>query len=241
VRFLDSHVHLSDYPAIAPLVEYCRSSETLLFSVSTDGKSSARSIALGRRYKGLVRPFVGVHPSEATAETSLVWLEEAIPDASGIGEVGLDPRYSEVAQSSPQMKIFSEQLALAEKSSKSIQIHSRRAERICLETLPSFRLSRVLLHWFESEELCSVAASKGYYVSVGPALLRSKRLARLAVEYPVDLLLAESDGPVSFAALGGVGGPALVPSVVFSLAYLKRTSFFEMAEVLLKNGLAFLG
>lgn len=240
MHFFDAHVHLTGYPTIRPVIEYSRSSETLLLSASVDRETSNQNIELGKLYGPTVKPFVGIHPSEATRATDVGWLEDAVTRATGIGETGLDPRYSEASEGSRQMRLFMAQLQLAENYAKPIQIHSRGAEVKCLEKLSSYRLTKVLLHWFEGEGVSSVASGRGYYISIGPAVLYSKRAARMASSYPEDLTLAESDGPVTFAPLGDVGGPLLIPSVVFAIAELRRKSFGEMAEVLIRNGSAFL-
>lgn len=241
MRFLDSHVHLTEYESVGSIVEYSHSSETLLLSASVNSKTSARNLELGERFRTVVRPFVGIHPSEATKEPTTEWLEGALLRARGLGETGLDPRYSEVSERSQQMALFSAQLDLAERTAKPIQIHSRGAEEACLEKLSSYHLAKVLLHWFEGEDANTIASERGYYVSIGPAVLCSKKISRIATGYPEELILTESDGPVTFAALGGAGGPSLIPSVVFCLAGLRKKKFGEMAEIVLRNGSAFLG
>ena len=241
MRFVDSHVHITDYDNPDSLIRYATATEGLLVSAAIDEESSIRSLLLGARFRGVVRPFVGVHPSAADRELSLDWLKQAALTAAGLGEVGLDPRYSDISEPSPQMRTLLVQLELAERLGKAVQVHSRGAEAACIEKLTSHRLTKVLLHWFEGEELIAAAAEKGYYVSFGPALLYSKKLSRMATTYPEDLILAESDGPVSFSALGGASGPHLIPSVVFRLAELRRRAFEDMTEILFRNALVYLG
>lgn len=241
---IDVHIHLADYPEPLEVVRYAQATGSRLLATSTDRASSERNLALAARFGARVEAFVGIHPSEAMVSGGEIppsWLERALVDALGAGEIGLDPRYSDVSEPSPQMKLFSYQLSLAEKLQKPVQVHTRGAERLSLEGLSSHTLSRVLLHWFESEELAVTAAGKGYYVSFGPALLYSKRLARMASTYPEDLILTESDGPVTFAPLGGTGGPCLVPSVLFRLSELRRKTYQEMSDAVWANSLSYLG
>ena len=241
VRFIDSHLHLTEYDDLTSIVGCARSSETLLLTTSLDKKTSLRNLELGTEFPDVVRPFVGIHPSEASREEGIGWIEGSLWLGCGVGETGLDPRYSEVSESSAQMRIFSSQLELAEKAGKPVQVHSRGAEEACLEKLSSYHLRRVLLHWFEGESLSSSAASRGYYASFGPAILQSKKVARIAASYPEDLVLTESDGPVAFSALRGACGPSLIPSVVFCLAELRKKQFAETARGLVLNGSAYLG
>ncbi|MDV3277404.1 MAG: TatD family hydrolase [Nitrososphaerales archaeon] len=233
-------MHLSDYVDPSGVLRFASSSETLLLSSSTSRDTSMITLKFASENGLFVRPFVGVHPSEATEEPSLDWLDKAARRAAGVGEIGLDPKYSEIGERSAQMRVFKEQLSLAGRLGKPVQVHSRGAEAECLRLLPSFSPSAVLLHWFQGDVFAAEASNRGYFVSFGPALLHSKKLQKMASNYAEGLILTESDGPVSFASLGGAGGPWLVPSVVHKLAELWRRSFGETVELLVKNGTAYL-
>jgi TatD DNase family protein len=78
------------------------------------------------------------------------------------------------------------------------------------------------------------------FVSFGPAILYSKKLLRIAKRCPPETVLAESDGPVAFAALGGAEGPGLIPSVALKLAELWGKSLDEAALQLSQNAESYL-
>jgi len=240
LRFIDSHVHLGDYLDPREEVSFASASQGMLVTAGTGAEDSAKGLALSSEAPALIKAFVGVHPSEAERETDSGWLDGALSHAAGIGEIGLDPKYSEVSRSSEQMSLFNLQLGLAEKAGKPVQVHSRGAERECLDALGTFNLKRVLLHWFQGEETAAEANGRGYYISFGPALLTSKKLERMALAWNEERVLVESDGPVRFAALGGASGPRLVPSIVFKLAGSFGRSFEETSNHIVKNSLEFL-
>ena len=239
MRFIDSHIHLSQYPSTDQLLSFARATGTLFLAASTCKNDSMITLKFAAENAGCVVPFIGVHPSETVDEGGLDWLDAASASAKGIGEVGLDPKYSEVSAGGGQMARFQAQLSVAERRRIPVQIHSRGAESEVIAVLQSFNLAGVLLHWFEGEEHVREAADRGYFVSFGPAILYSKKLRRIATSYPDDLVVTESDGPVAFSALGGVGGAWTVPSVVFELAVLKRQTFAGMAERVLENALSY--
>jgi TatD DNase family protein len=240
LELADSHIHLAGYADPEEVVEAARRRRVLLIAVSTGPEDARLTYSLRNRHPDVVRFFAGIHPSEATRST-VEELAEFWEGADGIGEVGLDPKYSSAGPDDPQMRTFTAQLSLAERLSKPVEVHSRGAEPQCLEHLSTFRVKRVLMHWFEAEDHLERAASRGYYVSFGPALLHSKRLRRMARSYPVDLTLLETDGPVTFRALGdSVGGGAVLASVAFAVAELRGDDFDEMAERTVKNTQTFL-
>jgi TatD DNase family protein len=241
VRFVDSHLHLCQYSEPSSTLALAKVTETLLLSAGVDRETSTRTVESSQAHPGAVKAFVGVHPSQAGKETDLAWLESALRGASGVGEIGLDPRYSPVAPRSPQMKAYKAQLEAAEEAGKPVQVHSRGAEKQCLETLSRFRLGPVLMHWFQAEELLKEVEDRGFFVSFGPALLYSKKLQRMASSLSRTQALSESDGPTPFRPLGGAEGPSLIPSVVFKLAELWHVRFEEARDSVLRNGLTYLG
>jgi len=260
VRFIDSHVHLFDYREQSPSLNLVRSSEIMCLSSGIDRASSMATLEIAKSEPRLVKAFLGVHPSKVEAGEDIEWLEGALHEApskveagediewlegalheaTGAGELGLDPNYSEVSPKSLQMTTFVGQLEAVEKARKPVQVHSRGAEKECLEVLSSYNVKPVLLHWFQGEAELNEANDREYFVSFGPALLFSKKLQRMASSLDPALLLAESDGPVTFAPLGGAGGPSLIPTVVFALARLWKQTFSEAEERILQNGLGYL-
>jgi len=240
VRFVDSHLHLQVSVASA-YVALAQATQTLLVTCSEDRETSAVALGQAAAHPEAVRAFVGVHPSEALKSTSLSWLEQDLRRASGIGEIGLDPKYSDKGPGSAQMKTFLAQLDMAQATRKPIQVHSRDAERECLDALSGFPLGAVLMHWFQGEGLLQEALGRGFFVSFGPSILYSKKLQRMAVRTSKDQVLTETDSPVPFGALGGVHGPSLVPSVVFKLSEVWGLGFEETRATLAGNAMRFLG
>ncbi len=239
---MDAHVHLPAYPDPAGVAASASERGIRLVSVTVSTAEAARNLWIRDENPSSVRCFLGVHPSEAASgRERLEDLADLWEGADGIGEIGLDPKYSEVSARSAQMELFKSQVEVAELLDKPLQVHSRGAEAECLEVLEGRSLRSVLLHWFEGEDLVARALSRPkWFVSFGPAILYSKKLARIARRCPPESVLTESDGPVAFAALGGAEGPGLVPSVAFKLAELWGKSLDEAALQLSLNAESYL-
>jgi len=214
-----------------------------LVSVGVSPAEAAPNLRLRDESPDAVRCFIGVHPSEAASTPNgLDVLSPLWGAADGVGEVGLDPKYSDVSSGSAQMELFEAQVEVAGRLKKPLQVHSRGAEGTCLDVLDGYSLGPVLMHWFEGEELLGRVLSRPRpFVSFGPAILYSKKLLRIAKRCPPEAVLTESDGPVAFAALGGAEGPGLVPSVAFRLAELWGKSLDEAVVQLSLNEKSYLG
>jgi TatD DNase family protein len=239
---LDAHVHLPAYANPRAVVAGARSRGINLLSVTVAPAEAELNLLLRQEDPSTLKSLIGVHPSEAASSgAELGELDRLWEKADGIGEIGLDPKYSEVSGKSPQMEVFKAQLKVAERLGKPAQVHSRGAEELCLDVLEGYDLPAVLLHWFEGEQLTERVFSRPrYFVSFGPALLYSKKLLRTAIKCPPEMVLVESDGPVAYSPLGGAEGPGLIPSVAFRLAEMWRMSFEDTLLQLSSNATRFI-
>jgi TatD DNase family protein len=240
MALVDAHLHLPEYGDAIGVVD--RAPGVCLFSCTVKPAQAEVNLKLRDERPGLVRCFLGVHPSDVTDALPSEQLSRFVSGCDGVGEIGLDPKYSEVGRESLQMKAFLDQLSLAERLGKPVQVHSRGSEKACLEVLGTFRLRSVLMHWFEGEEeQLQLASSRGYYFSFGPALLYSKKIRRIAERVSAERLLTESDGPVAFNALGGASGPNLIASVLFRLGEVRGLSFEDVERTVEENARRYLG
>ncbi len=241
LSLLDAHVHLPAYQDPREVVFAARSRSIRLLSVTVSPGEASMNFLLRQEDPYTVKCFIGVHPSEALSSGAMLAdLDPLWEKADGVGEVGLDPKYSEVDGKSPQMNLFREQLGVAERLQKPTQVHSRGAEELCLDVLDGYALPSLLLHWFEGEGLTErVFSHPRDFVSFGPALLYSKKLMRIAGRCPPDRVLVESDGPVPYAPLRRAEGPGLIPSVVFKLAEVWGMTFEDAAAQLALNATSY--
>lgn len=186
--------------------------------------------------------FAGLHPNEAQAELerTLAMVRREAASVDGIGEIGLDG----ATYAPAQLLSFTKQLELAEELGKPVSVHSRGKVGEVLSTLASYGVRSVLLHWFDgSERELEEACGRGYFVSFGPAVLYSRRLARLASRCGEASILTETDAPVRFGACfeGRESSPDLIPSVVFALARIRRCPPLDLEKSVAGNASRFLG
>lgn len=216
-------------------------------SVSMDYSSSNKTLYLASKCD-LVLPFVGVHPEFASNEnaddvSSLI--EQNYGIVSGIGEIGLDPTYSTDLQIPTDQKlVFERFLSLGEKYDKPVSIHSRKSLDVVLDTLSSFNLDKVLLHWFDgNKKQLAVAMDREYFVSFGPVTVYANDKQSLLSKTDVEKVLVETDGPVRYSRCFGfkVAQITFLPSVVFCASKVLRKNYDDLCGVLERNCQKFLG
>ena len=246
-RLYDAHVHLSDEWYAPNAGQIIRSMEVMGITaccVSVDYGSSLRTLELARRSRAVV-PFLGVHPEEARggAGDTEDLIRDNSSDVAGIGEIGLDKTLASGDGFARQRDVFAGMLELAEGLGKPVSVHSRRTLDDALDTLSSYRIGGVLLHWFDgNKRQLARAMDMGYYVSYGPVLTYADDKRSLLLRTRRDRILVETDGPVRFSRSFGhkPAVPALIPSVIFCVAQVHGLEAGEACEMIGDNTERFL-
>jgi len=114
-----------------------------------------------------------------------------------------------------------------------------------VEMLPSYRLDRVLLHWF-SHPMSALykAVENGYYITEGPPVAYSNGIREVVKKVPLTNLLTETDGPVTYRKCpynGQLTSPSFIRTVVEAIAEVKNMTVVEVAEQISKNFEIFFG
>jgi len=255
-KFADAHVHLSDseYAKMTDrLIEDAERSEVIaLVTNSMNLETSMQSLQLAQHYKGRVYAALGIHPwnvkelgpNELENVVQLILNHSRDPATVAIGETGLDPRYIEKAKDETEVrelqhKVFHEMLKTAEKTSLPIIIHSRGISPQIIDMLPSYRVKKVLLHWFSRPiELLPEIASRGYYISEGPPTVYSRGTREIIRQVPLENLLTETDGPVRYFGKpfkGETTTPSYIPVIVEAIAEVKNAKKDDVARQILLN------
>lgn len=195
--FADAHCHLESCACPIP-------SDVLIITCGTSHETNLRNAKIASEHPN-VYLCAGISPQEAMkhkqVKVALVEWEETIEKGIaqsgklvGIGEIGLDYHWGKTEEEKYlQHECFISQLQLAERLGLPVVVHSRQAEKECVEILENFNL-RYLLHCFSGDVATAKQAtsSKGW-VSVPP--LKSGRRAEMVSVLPKERILAESDAP----------------------------------------------
>lgn len=136
--------------------------------------------------------FGGIHPWQSAARFDAEAIRRAIGDALMIGEIGLD--YACGVDRTLQLRLFREQLRLAEQLQRPVVIHCVKAFEEVMRELKGRRLRAVVFHGFiGSPEQAARAVAAGYYLSFGERAFRSPRTIEALRRTPLDRLFAETD------------------------------------------------
>lgn len=248
---VDSHCHLDQFadPG-ATLGEAAACGIAQVATMGQDRDSMAAALDLKARFPGRVVAGLGVHPVYVTQrpadqiDAALDYLADHLAAADLVGEAGLDYQWAtDAAQQARQDQVLHRQFELAHQHGRPVNLHSRRCLRQVMERAITFTRATGLgaqLHWFtHSRKLIRQTNEAGVYVSVGPSLLVDEQVQAAAAAIADDLLLLETDAPVSIA--GRQGHPRLIREVAAKLAALRGVSPEDLAAVTTANFRRYLG
>ena len=258
MKFVDAHVHLSDSDYAQNIGEIVEEAKQLgvfaLVANAMDLESSRRSLRLAEEYPDHVYAALGIHPwntkklaPNETQDTVDLIFENAENKQRlvAVGEIGLDATYAGNGEPTEiQMQVFHEMLSAAEKSALPVIIHSRGTTSKIVSLLPSYKIEKVLLHWFsQPHSLISKIVDRGYYITEGPPSIFSGSIREVIRRIPLTNLMTETDGPVRFRGpfKGKLTTPSFIPAVVEAIAELKEKEKSEVADQIFQNFIDFFG
>lgn len=260
--WIDAHIHVDKY---APeererlLAEaYAEGCEAVV-GVSVNLESSRVNRDLALRHAGRFMPAYGHHPEipvpgpEEEAEL-FAWIRKRheAGERFAIGEVGL-PYYTRTEaekagrpfDEGPHLELLDRFAALAAELDRPIVLHAvyEDAEKAC-DALERHGVRRAHFHWFKGpESAVRRMIARGWHVSVTPDVVYEPEIRELVRAYPLELLMAETDGPWQYEGpyAGRATTPALVRDVIRAVAELKGLGVNETAGVMLETTKRFYG
>ena len=211
--------------------------------------SSKAAVELARKWPFLYAA-VGYHPENCGPyrPEDLDVLRELArePKAVAIGEIGLDYYWEENPPKEHQLRVFRDQMALAQELDMPVIVHDRDAHADSLAVVREFPGVRGVFHCYSgSAEMARELVKLGWMISFTGVL--TYKNARKAVEaaqaVPLDRLMIETDSPYMAPVpyRGKRNHSGYVRYVCERLAELKGVSFEECARITMENGKRFFG
>lgn len=189
-----------------------------------------RSQRLGTDPAPALRPYsCGIHPWDADrTDTDRLLEEAATAPCAAIGEIGLD--YARGSRDDDrQQRLFTAQLAIADRRCLPVVLHSVRAFEEIMTQLALYPDVTAVFHGFVgSPQQAERAVAAGHYLSFGHASFRSPKSVEAMRQMPLERLFLETDdGEVAIdsvydeaARLLGLPTEALLETLYFNFKAL---------------------
>ncbi|NCN99025.1 hypothetical protein COU62_00015 [Candidatus Pacearchaeota archaeon CG10_big_fil_rev_8_21_14_0_10_35_219] len=195
--FIDVHCHLDLLEKEIKLkkaVERARKKNIIIVSDGIDSETNKKMLEYFEEYG--VKICLGVYPDEpGNIDEEIEFIRKNSEKVWGIGEVGMD---FVKGKSKKQETVFKKFISLSKELDKPITVHSRKAERECIEILEKAEAKKVIMHYFSGNlKLVSRIIDNGWFLSIPTAVKRSEHFQNVARIVPIEQLLCETDSPYS--------------------------------------------
>jgi len=240
---IDVHCHINLYLTIDKVIKNARDvGVEKIIAVAMSSISQERILEMASQYNEVFAS-LGIHPEEVKMNEEIEQQLDLIIDLitknkqnlCAIGEIGLDHYFVKDKELYPLQKtIFEKMLLLAQDLKLPVNLHTKGAEKIVFDTLPSYKIPNINIHWYSGpEKFLKLGLDRGYYFSITPAISYSPAVKKVVLNVDKEHLLLESDGPVKYS--GKVGVPAMVKNVLNTISKLKEINSDELEKQIEEN------
>lgn len=263
---IDTHAHLAHKNLINQIDSVISNAQkegvSKTISIGCSISEAEKSIELAQKYPGVVFATAGLYPHDNKNEDEIIWPIESrltkIKDLAkseevvAIGEMGLDytapPEYEAERSTTDQIKLFKDQIEIAQELNKPFIIHSRNATSETLQVLKqSPKNVKWVWHCFaEGPKIAEKVIELGGMISfTGIVTYKNSPLIKESARIiPIENIMIETDCPYLTphkARSSGVkvNEPAYVRMVAQEIAEIRKISFEEFAEKTTENAVKF--
>ncbi|PIW61757.1 MAG: hypothetical protein COW13_03070 [Candidatus Omnitrophica bacterium CG12_big_fil_rev_8_21_14_0_65_50_5] len=253
ISLIDTHAHLDHIENLDEELKLAQvAGITAIMAMSVSVESCRKNLEIIRtHFQSQIFLALGIHPAEADVsklDECCELIRQNKDRIKAVGEVGLDFWYKDVrqdeAKKETQKKVFWRLCELSCEMNLPVVVHSRGAQKHCLEILADTGVGKAVFHWYDASiPILKNILDQGYLISATPNLSYNTA-AREAVEFaPADRVLIETDSPVRFCnrSIGEEfqAGPKDVRRTLKAYAELKKIDEESAANTLNQNARRF--
>ncbi|MFX0142522.1 MAG: TatD family hydrolase [Candidatus Hodarchaeota archaeon] len=240
---IDIHCHANLYLILEEIIKEAENAGVeKIISVGMSFTSLERILEISNKYS-VIYPALGIHPEEVRMNEEIKNQLDLVVDIikknkekiCAIGEIGLDHHFVKEKELYPLQKdIFKMMLDLAQELKLPINLHTKGAEKLVFEMLPSYNIPNINIHWYSGpEQFLNLGIDRGYFFSITPAISYSPAVKKTMLKVDKEFILLESDGPVKYS--GKTGTPAMIKDVLKTISKLKKIDAKELEIQIEKN------
>lgn len=244
---VDVHSHLDDkkFSNLDSIIVRARKAGVkIIICNGLNPKSNRVCLELSEKYD-IVRASLGIYPSDAERlsskelEDEIMSIEKNRNRIVAIGEVGLDFHWTkkdETEKIEKQRMVFKKLIKLSEKICKPLIVHSRKAEKECIEILEKSRNRKIVMHCFNgNKKLVEKVINNKWFFSIPANIVRSKQFQMIVEECPINQLLTETDAPYLSPYQGRINEPSFIVETIKKIAEIKNMDETEVINNIFMN------
>jgi TatD DNase family protein len=233
MTFIDVHCHLDRCKGnVEDIIRRAKAAGVGIIVNNGVGKEANReTLELSQDFNE-VKAALGIYPLDALRLTDkeiddeIDFISKNKERVVAIGEVGLDLKENKELEK--QIKNLSKFINLAKELDIPIIVHSRKAERACIELLEKSGAKKIIMHCFSGDfKLVERIKNNKWYFSI-PAIVKfSEHFQKMAKEIPIEQIFCETDSPYLHPDKKMNNEPAFVVECYKKIAEIKGIGLKE--------------
>jgi TatD DNase family protein len=240
--FFDVHAHLTHEHFKKDLLEVVARAKDVVIHCAGSGLSDNKAVLDISGKHSNVKACLGLYPWDAVkfgevgVDSCIDFIKRNAGRIVCVGEVGLDHYWGKAEKDWEfQEWVFERLLELAGEINRPVLVHSRKAERACLEMIGHHEV-KVVIHSFTGpHKLIKDFLGLGCFFSIPSVVVRSSSFQELVRKLPIDRILTETDAPFLAPVIGQRSEPVHVKQGLKKIAELKGLTVKKTEKALTEN------
>ncbi len=216
-----------------------------------DPKTNREVLELSKKYE-IIKASLGIYPLDAVGlghyddvprenrefdvDSELEFIKKNKDKIIAIGEIGLDKSPKEDCKLKEQGEVFWKCIKLAEQIKKPIVVHTRKAEKECIDILENSKLKNVVLHCFTGNlKLVKRAEDLGFYFSIPAIITRLKHFQEVVKIVSSKQILTETDAPYLSPFKDQRNEPSYIKETIKIISKIKNITEDEVEKIIFSN------
>ena len=199
--FIDIHSHIDICKDIDTFIKNAKKKNVKILTAGTSPKSNREILKLKIKYPE-IKICLGIYPidalkiSEKEIDSEIEFIKKNKEKISAIGEVGIDLKHAKEDSLETQKENLKKFVNLARELNIPVVIHSRKAEKECIELLEKLNYNKIIMHCFSGNmNLVDKIIKNNWNLSIPANVKHSEHFQKIVEVTPIENLFCETDSP----------------------------------------------
>jgi TatD DNase family protein len=254
--FIDAHSHIDLLDDYKKSISNAKEENVKIVTCGTDIISNKKILKIkdseqvrvsssknvGRKKNLGIEICLGIYPTEALKlsdkeiEEEIKFIKKNKEKIIAIGEIGLDLKENTKETIEKQKKNLEKFIELAKEINKPVIIHSRKAEKECIEFLEKLNYNKIVMHCFSGKfNLVKKIIENNWMLTIPTSVKNSEHFQKIIEITPIKNLLCETDSPFLHPDKKFPNEPKNVIESYKKIAEIKNISLKETEKSLEQN------
>ena len=257
--FRDIHSHLDICKDIGAIIENSKKKNVKILTAGTSPKSNRKILELKEKYPE-IKIALGIYPIDALKlsekektrnffinsssgksqikeiDSEIEFIKKNKEKISAIGEVGIDLKHAKEETLETQKENLTKFVNLAKELDIPVVIHSRKAEKECIELLEKLNCNKIIMHCFSGNmKLVDKIIKNNWSLSIPANVKHSEHFQKIVEKTPIKQLFCETDSPFLHPDKKFPNEPINVLESYKKIAEIKKIPLAEVERIIEGN------